>query len=191
MSLNIFCDGEIPAPLEIVDQLGGCSSGDLLAIDKLRRTVTWYSPGAVRVKRKYIVSKMLLDAKFCRFPTTSYSGGDSGSGRTSAKRAIAVLMGGGCLQLFMLTGEAHEIQLPCYMMQMISCSCGLVFQRDQLCGIRNNNTDVPPDTLTSPLRAGPSFFPHMGSCPVQKQAISFYWLEDPNSPVKPALIYDW
>lgn len=121
----------LPKNEVLCSQEGGNDSRDLLSINRTKQQVVWYGAGGCKVNRRFTLPSIPIDAKFCQFKTNHSEGGVNALDQSSllAKRAIAILLTNGDLQVCMYSGEVHELTLPYPIKQMMPICNGLLLQR--------------------------------------------------------------
>lgn len=132
MSFRFTHSLTLPKDELICSQEGGSNSRDLLSINRTKRQVVWYGAGGCKVNRRFTLPSMPVDAKFCQFKSSHSEGGESSLEQSSllARRAIAILLANGDLQVCMYSGEVYELTLPYPIKRMVSICNGLLLQRN-------------------------------------------------------------
>lgn len=121
-----------PKAEKIVDRSGGDDSRDLLSINQSKCQVVWYGALGCKVHCRFTFQSCPIDAKFCQFKANNSERklgtheDDSGS---LVKRAIAILLDNGDLQIRLFSGEVHELTLPYQIKRLLSISNGLLLER--------------------------------------------------------------
>lgn len=124
------CRQSLPASQTLLDQCEGGSFNDhILAVDKMSKSVYWYSAGGVRLIRQFQFDTIPVDAKFCCFETIQSD--KEGEGNDSKLRnAVAVILGNDDVHISFTSGESYDIHLPYPVKKIFASKQGLIFQRE-------------------------------------------------------------